>query len=64
MKYYVYFGCVNSDNYDASDKPVYELKEFDDIEIVREFYKEWLESIYDECDNVIFRVISGTEWTV
>lgn len=59
--FYIYHGYVSPDNYDSSESPVYELTEKNTEQEVIEHYKEFLSEIYDECSNVIYRVIKGTE---
>ena len=58
---YVYAGYVSPDNYDASERPCYELKEFRTTGEVLSFKKEFDENIHSECSNVIFKVIDGRE---
>jgi|GEM_PF-3907457 len=63
-KYYVYHGYVSPDNYDCSEGPTYRMSDFNSSQDVVEFKKEFDECICDECSNVIFRVIRGSEmWT-
>jgi hypothetical protein len=56
--YYVYFGYVGPDHHDA---PTYVLKEFRSKEDVFKHHKEFMESMHEECGNIIYRVIAGNE---
>lgn len=59
MKYFVYYGTVNCDNYDCY--PTHIIKEFSTSEEVEAFYKEFQEGIRDDDDQIIFRVFGGNE---
>jgi hypothetical protein len=59
--YYVYHGYVNSDNYDASEGPIFKLSQCETEEQVLELKKEFDEGIYDGCAHITFRVIEGKE---
>lgn len=59
--FFVYFGYVSPDNYDSSEEPTYKLIALDSEEKVLKLKKEFEENIHDECGNVIFRVIKGSE---
>lgn len=60
-RYFVYHGYVSPDNYDSSERPTYEITEFDRPSEVLAFQKEFDRGIHDECCNVIFRVVLGDE---
>jgi len=59
--YYVYHGFVNSDNYDASEGPIFKLSRFVTEKQVIEFRKEFNERVNCECAHVVFRVFEGKE---
>lgn len=59
--YFVYYGYVSPDNYDASNGPTYKIKECQSVHEVVLFKKEFEESLHDECANIIFRVFEGSE---
>ena len=60
--FFIYYGYVSPDNYDASEGPTYVIKECATSEEVAEFRKEFDEEYFpDECSNVIFRVFEGSE---
>ena len=60
--FYVYYGYVSPDNYDASEGPTYKIEEFKTAEAVEHFKREFEEDyLNDDCDNVIFRVFDGVE---
>lgn len=62
--YYIYYGYVDSDTHDASEEPVYKIKECDSEEEVLSFRSEFDKELHDECDNIIFRVFEGKERTL
>jgi len=63
--YYVYYGYVSADNYDASEGPTYKIKECRSADEVAAFKKEFDEDyLHDECGNIIFRVFEGKERTL
>jgi len=60
--FFIYYGYVSADNYDASEGPIYSIKECCTAEEVAEFRKEFDEDyLHDGCSNIIFRVFEGKE---
>lgn len=60
--FYVYYGYISADNYDASEGACYKIKEFNNSDEVLAFKKEFDEDyIRDECCNIEFRVFEGKE---
>lgn len=59
--FFVYHGYVSPDNYDSTERPTYQLISFNTEQEVVEFKEEFEAELHDECSNVIFRVISGSE---
>lgn len=60
--FFIYYGYVSPDNYDASEDPIYLIKECSSAEEVLAFRKEFDEDyLHDECSNIIFRVFEGKE---
>ncbi len=59
--FYIYSGYVSPDHYDASEGPIYVIKNVASKEEVADFREEFQEEIRDECSNVIFRVFEGKE---
>lgn len=59
--FFVYHGYCSPDNCDASEGPTYKIRECKTADEVAAFKAEFDEGIHDECSNVIFRVLEGTE---
>jgi hypothetical protein len=60
--FFIYYGYVSPDHYDASECPTYQIKECSTTEEVVDFRKEFDEDyLHDECKNIIFRVFEGKE---
>jgi len=63
--FYIYYGYVSPDNFDASEGPTYCIKEFRTVDEVLAFKKEFEEEyLHDDCSNIIFRVFDGRERTL
>lgn len=63
--FFIYYGYVSPDNYDASEGPTYLIKECQTETEVTDFKKEFEEDyLNDDCGNVIFRVFEGKERTI
>lgn len=63
--FFVYYGYVGPDNYDASEGPIYKLTACATEQEVIELKKE-LDAEFDPStdSNVIFKVIEGEERTL
>jgi hypothetical protein len=59
--FYVYHGFVNSDNYDASEGPVYRLTECETEEDILDLKADHDVNLTGESGHAIFRVIEGKE---
>jgi len=59
--YYVYYGYVGPDNYDASNDPIYRLRICHTQKEVLDLKEEFEKELPKESSNPIFRVIEGIE---
>lgn len=64
VMYFVYSGYVSPDNCDASYGPTYTLTEYKTAAEVIEAKKAFHDSLNNECEYAIFRVIEGVEKTL
>ena len=62
--YFVYYGYVDPDNYDASNGPVYKLVMCVTTKEVLELKERHEQGLDSESSNPIFRVIEGVERNV
>ncbi len=63
--FFVYYGSVGPDNYDATEGPIYQIREFatekEVLEFRKEFYEDYENYENDDYSNEIFRIFEGKE---